>query len=139
MPPALIESSSLVAFWSPCHAPLEVVAPEGAEITQVEAAVRHHGVGPGSRLTALGRIGRREPPLLAVRLGGRLHERNLAVLAVEIEVTVRGAEGTRTHRAVFPLQGAGAEFDAEQHRVRRAVEVVADPDRAAERGGHLRR
>src|SRR5258708_33607934 len=67
---------------------LEVIAPQHAEVAEVEPAVGDHGIGPGLGRAALGLIGRREAALFVVGFRRRLDQGNLALFTVDVEAAV---------------------------------------------------
>ena len=66
----------------------DVVTPQRAEVSDVKPAIRHDGIRPGLLLAAIGLVRRREAAFLAIRVGCRLDERQVAVLTVKIKTAV---------------------------------------------------
>src|SRR5262249_13332414 len=115
---------------------LDVVAEQDPLVAQVEAAVGDDGVRPGLGLAPVRLV---EAALLAAALRRCLHQRHLPVLAADVQPVVGVAERPLAHRAVLPADLAGAEVQAQQRAVARAVHEVVDKHHAADAVGHLLR
>src|SRR5258707_14763119 len=67
---------------------LDVIAPQHAEVAEVEPAVGDYRIGPSLGRAAFGLVGRREAALFVVGFRRRLDQGNLASFAVEIEAAI---------------------------------------------------
>ena len=108
-----------------------MVAPKRAYIADIEPSVGDDRIGPGLGRAAVRRVGGFEAALLAVSLRGRLHQRHLAVLPVQVQPPVGIAERRGGDAAVIPFDVAGGELQAEQRPRAGAIEVFSHLHRAA--------
>src|SRR5690606_14587039 len=83
-------------------------------------------------------VRRSEASFLAIAFRARLDERDLAVLAVQIDAPVGEDHRRGADRALLPFDVARREVDRDHRAAGRSVERVAELDRSADRGGILR-
>src|SRR5215471_8999664 len=95
-----------------------VIAPQSAEVADVEPPIRQNRIAP-SHLPGANTLwlrGRSETALLAICLRRRFEQRHVAVLAVQVEESISVQYGARTNALGLPLDfarqklGAGRPF-----------------------------